>query len=833
MSNRQVNFTVMINDNGTFREVTVDAKELEGAIGQVGQASSSASKGVGMLGSSLGKYLTIGTVVAGLKKGIDKIAEFERANSELASVLGTSYDSIQALTQSAADLGRTTEFTSSQVTSLQTSLARLGFVEDQIMNMQEPVMKFAAAVGTDLASAADFAGSALRAFGLNSKDTGDLLDIMAKSTSASALSFSKLQTSIPIVGPVANAFGLKVSEVVSLLGVLSNAGFDATSAATALRNILLNLADSNGKLAKGLGHTANTMPEIIDALKELRDRGVDLNSALEMTDKRSVAAFESFLDGADSVEKLDKQLKNANGSLDEMYETMTSNVIGAAREVTSAWEGFTLAFQNSRGPIRSVLLEIAEGINAITDAINAAENGGKSHSQKKADQSLLDRFTSIGKNTGRDEMIRQYNAWVNDAEAAYDRAIDAYNAHKTAKNKKAMNEAGNVVMGLADIKSKVMAFGLEDVESITVPDPLEEAASGADESASSISKDIARYRDAVKNAISINAVFKGGVGESAAELKTMQSGLSALISKYGAENAAIKELITEYTKLKAERLGMNTPLEKVSVPELTLGTNAGIGSAISEYHRQVERAVKMNSIFSGSGSKLQTRLSAMKSGITDLIEKYGLYNLEIQKLIEEYKLLSRVEVKATNDSKAVSQTTSKAGEAIGAISTVFVNLGQVIGDTAGSWTQWAGNLMSAVAQAVPAIVTLTAAISAKTKAETADAVAGAASSVAAVPLAGPGLAIAASATILAAILGAIASIPKFAAGGIAYGPTLGLFGEYSGASTNPEVVAPLDKLRDLLGTGNDNPAKTVKFHIEARDLVAVMEKEMQRNKRVG
>lgn len=38
----------------------------------------------------------------------------------------------------------------------------------------------------------------------------------------------------------------------------------------------------------------------------------------------------------------------------------------------------------------------------------------------------------------------------------------------------------------------------------------------------------------------------------------------------------------------------------------------------------------------------------------------------------------------------------------------------------------------------------------------------------------------------------------FAAGGIVYGPTNALVGEYSGASNNPEVVAPLDKLQGIL-----------------------------------
>ena len=45
------------------------------------------------------------------------------------------------------------------------------------------------------------------------------------------------------------------------------------------------------------------------------------------------------------------------------------------------------------------------------------------------------------------------------------------------------------------------------------------------------------------------------------------------------------------------------------------------------------------------------------------------------------------------------------------------------------------------------------------------------------------------------------NIPAFANGGIISGPTMGLMGEYPGAKSNPEVVAPLDKLKDMIGGG--------------------------------
>lgn len=42
-------------------------------------------------------------------------------------------------------------------------------------------------------------------------------------------------------------------------------------------------------------------------------------------------------------------------------------------------------------------------------------------------------------------------------------------------------------------------------------------------------------------------------------------------------------------------------------------------------------------------------------------------------------------------------------------------------------------------------------------------------------------------------------IPELATGGIAYGETSAIVGEYANAKNNPEVIAPLDRLQDLMG----------------------------------
>ena len=103
---------------------------------------------------------------------------------------------------------------------------------------------------------------------------------------------------------------------------------------------------------------------------------------------------------------------------------------------------------------------------------------------------------------------------------------------------------------------------------------------------------------------------------------------------------------------------------------------------------------------------------------------------------------------------------------------------------------------------------------------TAVAATGAASAMANIPWVGPALAIAAVAAVLASLM----SLPKFASGGLVYGPTLGLMGEYGGASSNPEVIAPLNRLRAILGEGGGGRTE-VKFRIEGRELVGIMNKQ--------
>ena len=85
-------------------------------------------------------------------------------------------------------------------------------------------------------------------------------------------------------------------------------------------------------------------------------------------------------------------------------------------------------------------------------------------------------------------------------------------------------------------------------------------------------------------------------------------------------------------------------------------------------------------------------------------------------------------------------------------------------------------------------------------------------------IASPGLIVAG----LALVEGFLNAATAFAEGGIVSGPTLGLVGEYQGARTNPEVIAPLDKLRSMMGGMGGNVVVTGR--LDGRDILLSSER---------
>lgn len=135
--------------------------------------------------------------------------------------------------------------------------------------------------------------------------------------------------------------------------------------------------------------------------------------------------------------------------------------------------------------------------------------------------------------------------------------------------------------------------------------------------------------------------------------------------------------------------------------------------------------------------------------------------------------------------------------------------------------------VTGAAQEMAASAALAATKNVETTSNVAAAASGALAAHSGIPFVGIALGLAA----VAAIIAAMASLPKFAKGGIVSGPTLAMVGEYAGASGNPEVIAPLDKLRGMLAQPASMDFSKVRFEIKGRTLVGILNKENEIIKR--
>jgi len=485
----------------------LDFDKLDGRLRTINNAARDGRRDVGRYGialKGLGNTLRTGLGFLGLTAGIAGVArlitssvaifkDFEAANSKLKSVLGATKEEMKFLSDQAKELGSVTSFTASQVTDLQTEFAKLGFPTQDILNMTASTLDAAAAMGSQLGEQAALTGATIKAFGLSSKDAARINDVLAKSTARSALDFSKLNASMSTIAPVANALGFGLEDTVALLGNLSDSGFDASTAATATRNIMLKLADSSSVLGRRLKEPVKDLPSLVKGLRQLSSEGVDLSEALELTDVRSVAAFSTFLKGTDSLERLSAELNNANGSAKEMADTMLNNLSGDITKATSAWEGFVLSLEDGEGVISKALRSITQFATETLSGLTLLNKSAEQLAVGKV-KTAFNEFTKAGNEAAKlvVEDFKKIGLSGDAMTEALNRAADrAKENFKAAKGRKDLNMAASYFSEFQALKELINPKKADTEETIKN--------NKAKEDAIKIAKDYSRELEDVQN----------------------------------------------------------------------------------------------------------------------------------------------------------------------------------------------------------------------------------------------------------------------------------------------------------------------------------------------
>lgn len=319
-----------------LRSINERAKDGRRDVGRYGTAFNNVAGSLKNIASAFGVFTGIQLVANTLRDAVQTFRQFQLENARLAGLLNTNAEGIKELTEDAKRLGSETSKTASEVTALQQAYARLGFSQKEILDLTGATINGSVALNASLDETAELTGAVVRTFDdFGTQDAAKILDQLTLSTQKSALNFEKLQTALPIVAGAANTAGVSFTELLSLLGKLSDSGIDASSSATALRNIFIESA------AQGLSYE-----EILDKIVNSQDK---LTAANDEFGKRAAVSATVLSKNIKGIKELDEALQGAAGTAKKFADETLDTLDGDIKLLTSAWEGLILSVTEGDG----------------------------------------------------------------------------------------------------------------------------------------------------------------------------------------------------------------------------------------------------------------------------------------------------------------------------------------------------------------------------------------------------------------------------------------------------------------------------------------------------
>ena len=357
-------------------EVTIKVKANTRNAEQGAQRTNKAFKDLNSqmtkLAAGFGVGLGIGVIGKGLISTIGTFADFEQSIARAGAVSNATELELQRLSDAAREMGRTTQFSAAQAAEGLTFLSVAGFKVNESVAALPGVLQLAAAAQIDLGNAADIASNILSGFGLEVEDLARVNDILTKTFTTSNTSLIQLGEGMKFVGPVAEAAGISLEEVAAAMGILGNAGIQASMAGTSLRGIISRLLAPTGEAADILGRlnievmaTDGSMLSLADIIGQLEKSTLTTAEALTIFGDRAGPAMLALLkEGGGALRDYTAEIDQV-GITAEIATKQTDTLAGSFKRLGSVSQDAAIGIGKAL-PTRQAVDLTTDLINGIT-----------------------------------------------------------------------------------------------------------------------------------------------------------------------------------------------------------------------------------------------------------------------------------------------------------------------------------------------------------------------------------------------------------------------------------------------------------------------------------
>ena len=771
-------------------KINGDASGLNKAVSSASSKLKSFGGKLKGLGSSLQAVALPMALLGGasVKMGLD----FDKSMTKIKALVGVASDEVDKMGESARKMALQTGVSSNEAANALFFITSAGLGTAESLKTLEFATKAAAAGLGDTATIADLTTSAMNAYADGSLNAEAATDVLTAAVREGKLESSELAGAMGGVIPIASNMGVSFDQVGAAMAAMSRTGTNAAVGATQLTAILSSLkkpAAEAEQALQAMGLSTDGVQKslaedgLMNTLEMLKGKteefGVDITSIFP-----NIRALKGVLDltgaGMEDAKGIFDSLSKSAGSTAEAFKiTEKSASFQFQKAVNGAKETLASLGQQLLVAVVPLLQKAATFVQNLYQRFNELSPNTKKLAIALGGVAIAlpTIITLAGTLTGILGALLSPIGLVAAGLAGI--------AYVISQN---WNEILPVIVGLynqfVDLynSSKLIRIGIAAIGSVFKTVFIAAKAS--------VMKFVNVFETMWKL---IKAFSEDGFDASFGDILKEGFAESGKITK-----DAAKDIATEFTDSYTDALG--NELEKKTVEQV----QKGLDNAVTKLKSITSNAV--NSIFSGgsSGSGDSTQ-SGLAQGITpltgtdNLSQLLTLPDIILGKPEETDEKISAFVTKMQNLGLSIDGIMSEVGNSfMSAFSAVMEgeNFVKALG-------QMLGQIIKKLIAAAMAALALSAILG--------------------------GLGIGTfqgGGTGVKDIFGKLSGFGAFANGGIVSAPTMGLVGEYPGAKRNPEVIAPLSKLKGMLG--NNNNASNVQvggsFELRGQDLIVALER---------
>lgn len=300
------------------------------------------------------------------------------------------------LMQVAKEVNEVTPLTAADIASGERYLAMAGNNVEQIEKMIGPAAKLASIFSMPLGEkggVADLMTNIMQTFNIPSQNATQVVDQLAAAVTSANISLTDLAQSFQYSGAEFRNAKISMGDAAAAIGVLGNQGIQASSAGTALANMMRYLTLSvtgqkkgGGEMLKSLGIDPASLVDasgnllrldkIISILGDkLRGkRGIDISSALfnifgVRGTRAASALLQDYWTGANKLTELMDKVAGANGTVENLTQERLQTPAGIIEQFKSNWENFIVTAGSTLAEVFSPVLKLGSGILKIINSI--------------------------------------------------------------------------------------------------------------------------------------------------------------------------------------------------------------------------------------------------------------------------------------------------------------------------------------------------------------------------------------------------------------------------------------------------------------------------------